>query len=208
MGLHIGGDQAQCIPHHWIVLECVLVEHVDELTSTMTSLFEHLVHLGHSIKVHTLSQFFFSLTTHPLTQHGSNVCRGLQTLQLCWVNAALKGHDLAVLIPHRQQRFTCSVEVHVLGQTLHSGGLSDTARCWEAHSKTRAHVHTTCSHAGVLDDALVERRLTHRGEVVGHLGLLEQCGAGVVRHLGIALLAQVGLITHIPNHQGSTCCPV
>ena len=77
MGLHIGGDQAQCIPHHWIVLECVLVEHVDEFICAVAGLLEHLVHLGHSVKVHTLSQFFFSLAAHPLTQHGTQVSRRL-----------------------------------------------------------------------------------------------------------------------------------
>ena len=92
----------------------------------------------------------------------------------------------------------------ITGQTLNSGLLCDATSSWEADSKTCRLIHSTGSHASVLNDALVEWSLTNRGVVVGHVRRLEQGSSFVVGYFTIALTQQVLLISYITHHKRTT----
>ena len=93
-------------------------------------------------------------------------------------------------------------------QSINSGLLRDAASSGETHSKASGLIHTTGSHTGILDDALVERRLAHGGVVVGHVRRVEQGRALVISHFAIALTGEVFVVTGVSHDQRTTCSTV
>ena len=170
---HISRQDSQSVFQNWVIAVGLGIQDIHKLAFAVLACIPHLIHLGHSVEVHSLRHFFFSLTAHPLPQHGQDIGGRLQSLQLIGVDAALEGHHIAFLVVHRQQSFTGRIQVGILGQSIHGGFLCDTAGSREAHSKACGLIHTTSSHASILNDALIERSLTHRGVVVGHVHCVE-----------------------------------
>ena len=197
--------QGQGIAHHRIS-DLLWIQHIDVLILAGSRfVIPHRVHTGHSIQVHTMGQFFLSLPTHPLTQHQCKVGRGIESLQLSWVNAALKSNNRTILSKDRSQRFLGSVGVQILCQAFYGGLLGNSTCSGETNCKPSTHIHTARGQASILENALVVRSLTtDRGEVVPHAGTLEDSRAGVVSNSGITLALHLSHVLVVLHHQRST----